>query len=92
MTYPRRIIGEGDRIAAIVASLLSFSRRESENRSLVSITELIEESLTLTGAQLRKDGIALSVNIDDMTCFRSRPGPRRSSRFSSTSSTTAVMP
>ena len=60
----RRIIGEGDRIAAIVASLLSFSRREAENRCPVCIKELIEESLTLTGSQLRKDGIALHVNID----------------------------
>ena len=60
-----RIIGEGDRIAAIVASLLSFSRRESEKRSSVSVKELLDESLTLTGAQLRKDGIILSINIDD---------------------------
>ncbi len=60
-----RIIGEGDRIAAIVASLLSFSRRDNEKRSLVSIAELLEESLTLTGAQLRKDGIVLSVNMED---------------------------
>jgi len=60
----RRIIGEGDRIAAIVASLLSFSRREAENRCPVSIKELLEEALTLTGSQLRKDGIALYVNID----------------------------
>ena len=60
----RRIIGEGDRIAAIVASLLSFSRREAENRCPVSIKELIEESLTLTGSQLRKDGIALHVTIE----------------------------
>ncbi|WP_372683514.1 PAS domain S-box protein [Desulfosarcina sp.] len=60
-----RIIGEGDRIAAIVASLLSFSRRENEKLSIVSIAELLEESVTLTGAQLRKDGIVLSVNMDD---------------------------
>ena len=60
-----RIIGEGDRIAAIVASLLSFSRQENEKRSLVSVKDLLEELLTLVGAQMRKDGIALSVNIND---------------------------
>ncbi len=62
-TIANRIIKEGDRIAAIVASLLSFSRRENEKKSLVSIRELLQESLTLTGAQLKKDGIALSVNM-----------------------------
>ncbi|WP_167496558.1 PAS domain S-box protein [Desulfopila sp. IMCC35006] len=62
-TIASRIIKEGDRIAAIVASLLSFSRRENEKNSLVSIRELLQESLTLTGAQLKKDGIALSVNM-----------------------------
>ena len=58
-----RIIGEGDRIAAIVASLLSFARRESDNRSPVSIKDLITESLTLTGVQLKKDGITLFVTV-----------------------------
>ena len=59
-----RIIGEGDRIAGIVASLLSFSRRDREKRNLVSIRDLLQESLILTDAQLRKDGIITSVKID----------------------------
>ncbi|MCP4340119.1 MAG: PAS domain S-box protein [Desulfobulbaceae bacterium] len=60
-----RIIGEGDRIAGIVASLLSFSRRETKKCSLVNIKDLLEESLTLTGAQLKKDGIKLFLHMDD---------------------------
>ena len=64
-TIANRIIGEGDRIAGIVASLLSFSRRDNEKCYLVSIRELLEESLTLTGAQLKQDGITLSINMAD---------------------------
>jgi PAS domain S-box-containing protein len=64
-TISTRIIGEGDRIAAIVASLLSFSRQENANRSLVSIRDLLQEVLTLTGAHLKKDGIKVIVNIDN---------------------------
>ena len=58
-----QVIREGDRIANIVASLLSFSRRENEKPSLISIRELLEESLVLTSSQLKKDGISLSVHI-----------------------------
>ena len=61
----KRIIGEGDRIAAIVASLLSFSRQQNENRSMVSINDLLQELFALTGAQLKKDGIMLSAHIDE---------------------------
>lgn len=60
-----RIIKEGDRIAAIVAGLLSFSRQENSNRNLVSVRNLLQELLTLTGAQIRKDGIQLSLDIAD---------------------------
>lgn len=60
-----RIINEGDRIAAIVASLLSFSRRHEENREIVDIKDLLHETLTLTKAQLRHDGISLSINMDN---------------------------
>lgn len=56
-----RIIMEGDRIAGIVASLLSFSRHHNENREMVAIQDLLHEVLTLTGAQLRQDNIQLSV-------------------------------
>lgn len=60
-----RIITEGDRIAAIVASLLSFARRDSENRSLLDLGDLLNDSLILAGTQLRKNGITLAVAIDD---------------------------
>ena len=61
----RRVIKEGDRIAAIVRSLLSFARQGNEETELVNLPELIEESLTLTRTQLRADGIQLSLNLEE---------------------------
>ena len=60
-----RVIKEGDRIAAIVAGLLSFSRQENGGRNLVSVRDLLQELLTLTGAQIRKDGIQLALDMAD---------------------------
>jgi PAS domain S-box-containing protein len=58
-----RIIKESDRIAGIVRSLLSFTHDRGQEKRPVKIHEIISETLSLTGAQLRKDGIKLKVNI-----------------------------
>jgi len=60
-----RIVKEGDRIAVIVKTLLGFARRNNEKKDLVRIQDLIEDSLTLTRAQLLKDGIHLHLDLDD---------------------------
>jgi len=62
---PNRIIKEGDRIAYIVKSLLSFARDRKEVKRLVSIQEIMSNSLVLTEMQMRKDGIKLIINIPD---------------------------
>ena len=59
----RRIIREGDRIAGIISSLLSFARDNKRDKAPVHIHEIMSESLALTGTQLKKDGISLKVNI-----------------------------
>jgi len=56
-----RIVKEGDRIARIVASLLSYSRRGTQEQTTTSVEELVAESLTLIGTQMRKEAIALGV-------------------------------
>ncbi|MFZ5997869.1 MAG: PAS domain-containing protein [Nitrospirota bacterium] len=61
-----RIIKEGDRIATIVKSLLSFARDRKGLKSPVQIKDLIADTLFLTEAQLRKEGIKLTVHIPDM--------------------------
>lgn len=52
-----RIIREGDRIAEIVRGLLSFSRVQEDKKKGIRVDEILAESLTLTGVQMRKDGI-----------------------------------
>jgi PAS domain S-box-containing protein len=60
---PRRIIKDGDRIAVIVRSLLSFARIRKEEKSVMYLNEVFSDTLALTSAQLRKDGIHLKANI-----------------------------
>jgi PAS domain S-box-containing protein len=58
-----RILKDSDRIATIVRSLLSFARIRQEEKTLISLDEIISDTLTLTDAQIRKDGIVLKIDI-----------------------------
>jgi PAS domain S-box-containing protein len=58
-----RIVREGERVATIVASLLSYARKSSRRKSVTTVGAMIEEALALVGAQLRKDAIELEVDI-----------------------------
>ncbi len=59
-----RIMKEGNRIANIVHSLLSYARRdENERTSIIHISKIVSETLILTEAQLRKDCIVIKLNI-----------------------------
>ena len=59
----RRIIKDGDRIATIVKSLLSFARIRKEEKTFIYIHEIFSDTLSLTSAQIRKDGIHLKASI-----------------------------
>ncbi|SPP99646.1 putative Histidine kinase [Candidatus Sulfobium mesophilum] len=61
----QRIIKEGDRVAGIVRGLLSFARERREEKGPVPARRIIDDTITLTGAQIRKDGIELLVDIPD---------------------------
>lgn len=66
-----RIIKEGERIAEIVRKLLSFSRDEGQDLKLHDIHTILDEPLSLMGAQLRQDNIEISVSIDEkIGCVR----------------------
>jgi len=54
-----RILKEGNRIAYIVKSLLSFAREGMEEMRPSHIHEILSDSIALTGAQMRKEGITL---------------------------------
>jgi signal transduction histidine kinase len=60
-----RLIKEGDRIARIVEGLLSFARRRHEDKVVISIDEILSDSMALTAAQLRKDNIAVKTDLPD---------------------------
>lgn len=60
-----RLIKEGDRIARIVEGLLSFARRRTEDKSIISIAEILADTMALTAAQLRKDNIIIRAELPD---------------------------
>ena len=53
------IIREGERIADIVHSLLSFARHSPEETEPLDLAQVLEESLSLLRARLAKDGVDL---------------------------------
>ncbi|MDD2464857.1 MAG: histidine kinase dimerization/phospho-acceptor domain-containing protein [Desulfobulbus sp.] len=61
-----RIVKEGERVGRIVKTLLSFAqqdRRQKKRRT--SIPDVLAESIVLTQAQIRKEGIDLRICLDD---------------------------
>lgn len=60
---PAMIIKEGDRVATIVRSLLSFAREGENVMKLISLHEILDEVLALAEAQIHKDGINLTVDV-----------------------------
>ncbi len=60
---PQRIIREGDRVASIVSSLLSFAREDEKERKPIDVRDVLDEVLALTEAQIIKDGINLNVDF-----------------------------
>jgi signal transduction histidine kinase len=59
----QRILKAGGRIAMIVRNLLSFARNHEEEPERVDINSILADSLDLTEAQIRKDGIDLRIRI-----------------------------
>jgi C4-dicarboxylate-specific signal transduction histidine kinase len=62
---PSRIMKEGDRVATIVRSLLSFAVERKEEKRPVRVQEILADTLALSATQLRKEGILLKVNIPE---------------------------
>jgi signal transduction histidine kinase len=58
-----RMIKDGDRIATIVRSLLSFARIKKKEKSIVDLHEIFSDMFSLIAAQIHKDGINLKVDI-----------------------------
>ncbi len=60
-----RMIKEGDRIARIVEGLLSLARRRHNDRSAVSIADVLSDSVALNVSLLRKDNITVKTSFPD---------------------------
>ncbi|MEJ2058368.1 MAG: HAMP domain-containing sensor histidine kinase [Desulfofustis sp.] len=58
-----RIVSEGERIATIIDSLLSFARENENELNEVDVREVISECLSLVNHQLRKEGIRVETNF-----------------------------
>jgi PAS domain S-box-containing protein len=61
----KRVIKEGSRVADIVTNLLHYSRQDNGVMGEVHILDVISEALTLFNAQLMKEGIILSLEVDE---------------------------
>ena len=62
--YAGEILCEAQRVATIVRNLLSFARQEGEPYMEASMSDMVEHTLSLTAAVLRKEQIAVEVSID----------------------------
>jgi signal transduction histidine kinase len=60
-----RVVKEGKRTANIVKSLLTFARGGREEKRPVRIDAVLKESMILTQAQIRKEGIGLKNTLPD---------------------------
>ncbi|HEX6624797.1 MAG TPA: ATP-binding protein, partial [Pyrinomonadaceae bacterium] len=70
------IIDEGECIARIVRNLLTFARQDPHELTRVNIAETIDASLSLFGHQLRKDGIAVEIAVEENLPPVMADGPR----------------
>ena len=61
----QRIVKEGDRIAGMVKSLLSFARGGSEDKRPARVDEILKESLIISESQIRKEGIRLDSYLSE---------------------------
>jgi PAS domain S-box-containing protein len=59
------IIDEGDRIARIVRDLLTFARQDPSLQARVAIGQVIQNSVSLFGRQLERDGIGLQIEAGE---------------------------
>jgi len=60
-----RIVKEGERIGRIVKTLLSYARDEGEEKRPIRVHSILQESIILIQAQIRKESIDLMIDLPD---------------------------
>jgi PAS domain S-box-containing protein len=68
-TLLKRIVQEGERIAAITYNLLSFARENKDNPTLVDLNEVVTDSISLVAHQLKKEGITVITDLFQPACL-----------------------
>lgn len=63
--YAHEIINESQRISDIVRDLLHFSRHEKQTHSRADIGDIVNRTLSLLRAQMRKDQIEIQLNLPE---------------------------
>ena len=63
--YAKEIIQETERVATIVRNLLQFARQEKQTHSLARPADIVEQTLSLVRAVLRRDQITLTVAVPE---------------------------
>jgi signal transduction histidine kinase len=63
--YAGEIVHETERVATIVRNLLQFARQEKQAHSPARLADIVEQTLSLLRAVLRRDQIALTVDVPD---------------------------
>jgi PAS domain S-box-containing protein len=61
--HAEEIVQESLRVAAIVRNLLQFARQEKQHFGPARLADLVEQTLSLVRAALRRDQIALAVDV-----------------------------
>lgn len=62
----KRVVKEGERIGRIVKTLLSYARDDEQmGKRAAYMSSILEESIILTQAQMRKEGIDLEIDFPD---------------------------
>lgn len=65
----QRIVQEGERIATIIYSLLSFARENGNELTFVDLNEVVRASLSLMQHQLKNDGIDIETDFHQPSCL-----------------------
>lgn len=64
-TYLDTILEQSKRSSRIVRNLLAFARRQEPERKMLDINEILKETLSLSGYQLRVSNIGVKTSLDD---------------------------
>ncbi len=63
-----RIVQEGERIATIIYSLLSFARENENEFKQIDVREVIHSCVALVDHQLKREGIQLDLELAESSC------------------------